>query len=224
MFSKAPVVGQVKTRLAAELGSDLAAQLQQAFIRDIGRRFSQQDTITPIRLVAVCTPHTEFPVFAELSQMGWALWLQGDGDLGARLKRAIRRSVEKGAERIVVIGSDSPTLPTELVEMAFAALRHTEVVIGPAFDGGYYLIGLNRELVAPFEGIDWGRPTVFSSTMARIEEAHISCTVLPFWYDIDQLDDLSLLARTVGLPGPYGRIDAPATETLLARIDRQSTK
>lgn len=224
MFSKAPVVGQVKTRLAAELGSELAAQLQQAFIRDIAQRFSQHSSIRPIHLVAVCAPNTDHPVFAEINRSGWALWQQGDGHLGVKLKRAIERAIENGIERIVIIGSDSPTLPIELVKMAFAALERTEIVIGPAFDGGYYLIGVNRQIDAPFERIDWGEPTVFKTTMTRIEEAGISCTVLPFWYDVDELDDLTFLARTMGSPGPYGQIDAPSTETLLARIERQSTK
>ncbi len=111
MFSRAPIAGKVKTRLAASLGDEAAAQIQAAFIRDLGNRYA---AFRGERLLAA-TPTSDHPVFAELVELGWRAVEQGAGDLGERLERWVRRLLESGPRRLVIIGSDSPTLPAELV-------------------------------------------------------------------------------------------------------------
>jgi glycosyltransferase A (GT-A) superfamily protein (DUF2064 family) len=96
------------------------------------------------------------------------------------------------ARRVVLIGSDSPGLPQEVLLEAFTGLETHDVVIGPAADGGYYLIGFTSHsiLPAPFRGIDWGGPTVFQSTLDVLREHGLDVHVLPLWNDLDEYEDL----------------------------------
>lgn len=243
LFAKAPVPGRVKTRLARDVGAEAAAELQRAFLLDLGRRFSPfgedpADQVDPIvRLdqvaqVVACSPDPDAPVFEQLAELGWRRWRQGDGPLGARLRRAFERAARQGAERVVLLGSDSPTLPALLVRQAFDALASgAEAVLGPVFDGGYYLVGgrtdggerasvaRGAELAAAlFDEIPWGGPTVFSTTVRRLETRGIAFEVLPFWYDVDTLTALRTLIDHLGLRGPHGRITAPETAATLERL------
>lgn len=214
MFSKAPVPGRVKTRLAVEIGAVGAADLQAAFIRDLGRRFARFDG----RRVLACEPDTTHAVFQELTGLGWTAATQGAGDLGARLMRALNNALGQGARGVVFIGSDSPSLPAQLVSAAFEVLSDRDVVLGPVFDGGYYLVGARAARLALFKGIPWGTERVFPATVRQLEAAGVSYGVLPFWYDIDDLESLRRLAEHVGLQGPYGRFEAAASEAALRKL------
>lgn len=215
MFAKAPVPGRVKTRLAAELGEEEAAALQAAFIRDLGRRFADFEGE---RLLAAA-PNPQHPVFRELIELGWRAVSQGPGGLGERIHRVVVDALASGPRRIVIIGSDSPTLPKALVSAALEALDEVDVTIGPVFDGGYYLLGTRRDSDVPFVDIPWGTSKVFSTTLAQLETARISYRVLPFWYDVDVRLSLDRLADHLGLEGPYGVIEAPSTEHCLRQLD-----
>jgi uncharacterized protein len=215
MMTKAPTLGKVKTRLARDVGDHAAARVQASFIADLGERFVGHEFGAWVS----CSPGTDHQSFEELQGRGWALSEQGEGTLGVRLQRALSRAFRDGASRVVFIGSDSPTLPIELVRAAFDELQRTDVVIGPVFDGGYYLIGSAVETPPIFEGIDWGTPTVFSSTIARLRDSSHRFSVLPYWYDVDDLADLRILADHLGLDGPYGRFEAPVTQRVLSDID-----
>ena len=95
-----------------------------------------------------------------------------------------------GFVRVVIIGSDSPTLPVEYIEQAFDALARAPVVLGPARDGGYYLIGLATGVLPPiFSDMPWSQPTLFNATRQRLSDAEIPLSVLPEWFDVDQLAD-----------------------------------
>jgi glycosyltransferase A (GT-A) superfamily protein (DUF2064 family) len=94
---------------------------------------------------------------------------------------------------VVAIGSDSPTLPVEFVADAFHRLEHLDCVLGPATDGGYYLIGLRAEQGGLFDGIEWGTPRVIAQTVARAQKSALSLALLPPWYDVDDAADLELL-------------------------------
>jgi rSAM/selenodomain-associated transferase 1 len=240
MFAKAPVPGRVKTRLARDVGAEAAAELQRAFLLDLGRRFScfgedrvdQVGRIAQIARLLACSPDPEAPVFEQLAELGWGRWRQGDGPLGVRLRRAFRRAARQGAERVVFLGSDSPTLPAVLVGQAFDALASgAEAVLGPGFDGGYYLVGGRTNggerastsrgwdlAGALFEEIPWGGPAVFSTTLRRLEARGIAYEVLPFWYDVDTLTALRTLIDHLDLRGPHGRIEAPETAATLERL------
>ncbi len=191
IFAKFWQPGRVKTRLAAHLGEVAASELYRAFLEASLSRFSQFAD----RRTLVYTPLDRQREFAELAANRWILAEQGNGDLGERMRRFFLASFGDGARRVVLIGSDSPTLPSEYIENAFAALKTHSVVLGPATDGGYYLIGAAEEVPPIFDGISWSEPTVLQNTILQLEEADIKYATLPAWYDVDELDDLVRLDR-----------------------------
>ena len=105
------------------------------------------------------------------------------------------RTWDEGGERVVLMGSDSPTLPIQYVHDAFAALQRAEVVLGPTSDGGYYLIGLQRPNRHLFEGIQWSTSRVWGQTIEILERLGCSHETLPKWYDVDDHSDLIRLSR-----------------------------
>lgn len=133
---------------------------------------------------------------------------QRGSDLGARLLGTIRSLRARGFRRVVVIGSDSPTLPPALLNQAFAALQQgAEVVLGPAEDGGYYLVGSTRVLPVMFEGIPWGTNRVLRATLQSLDRSGVRLFILPPWYDVDRPEDLERARRDLadwppGVPAP----------------------
>ncbi len=114
-------------------------------------------------------------------------------NLGERMKNAFKHSFDKGFERAVIIGTDSPTLPLSYIRKAFDVLKEVPVTIGPTFDGGYYLIGLSEQNETVFDDIEWSTSSVFSQTLARIKTANKQLCILPPWYDVDTPDSLGFL-------------------------------
>ena len=138
-----------------------------------------------------------YPSYAETSIKKWlgkenSLMPQTGEDLGERMKYAFTKVFSEGFASIVLIGSDCPDLPSILIDEAFKSLKDHDAVIGPSFDGGYYLIGFNRHTFAPgvFEGIEWGHADVFARTAGAFNKFDTRFFVLPRWRDIDTVDDL----------------------------------
>jgi rSAM/selenodomain-associated transferase 1 len=211
LFAKWPEPGRVKTRLAAVTSPAFAADVAFAFLRDTVERFA---AVSARRVLAFAPPDAG-PRFAEVVRERFALVPQADGDLGRRLASFIAGEVTAGAESVVVVGCDSPTLPPAYVEDAFAELSRADVVLGPATDGGYYLVGCGRRLPPIFDGIAWSGPTVLAESVARLADPSWRLALLPPWYDVDTLDDWRMLCghlaalRRAGLdPG------VPHTEAL----------
>ena len=119
---------------------------------------------------------------------------QPDADFGARLAHAFKTALADGAQHPVLIGTDSPTLPSHLLSVAHGALATHDVVLGPADDGGYYLLGMNATHPALFEGIAWSTDRALTQTLERARSAGLSVFLLPAWYDIDTGRDLERLA------------------------------
>ncbi len=177
------------------------------------------------RIVAF-TPSEAEADFMGLARGRYRLIPQSSGDLGARLSTFFRQQFEADADSVVVVGTDSPTLPVEFVERAFAELEHADVVLGPATDGGYYLVGLQKrgqvhywwenEPAPFFEGISWGSATVLAETVARLRDPARRLALLPPWYDVDTPADWALLRGHVAALRRAG-IDPgiPHTEALL---------
>jgi rSAM/selenodomain-associated transferase 1 len=212
IFAKHPTPGQVKTRLAAATSPEFAAQVADAMLRDTLDRLAAIDAERWL----VFTPHDAAPTMGEYPAGRYGLTPQGDGDLGQRLRRFLEEHMRSGTERIVVVGSDSPTLPVHFVVKAFDELQRAEVVLGPASDGGYYLIGCTRSVPMAFDGIAWGGSTVLTETIARLDTA-TPLAVLPPWYDVDTFEDWQILEGHVTALRKAG-IDpgVPHTETLFA--------
>jgi rSAM/selenodomain-associated transferase 1 len=192
IFAKAPVPGRVKTRLGLPPAS--AAALHAAFVQDVVARHQR-----PGRRVTVWrTLDLDHPLWQTLvDRHGIALAEQCDGPLGRRMASAFATELRPTGERshpVVILGTDSPTLPPRLVDAAFAALADVPAVIGPASDGGYYLLGL-RDGIPPIFGddIEWGTATVFERTIAALVAYGVAFRVLDPWYDIDRPADLALL-------------------------------
>ena len=130
--------------------------------------------------------------------------------------------LEEGADRVVLIGSDTPTLDPTMVISGFLCLEGRDVVIGPATDGGYYLVGARRSAPPIFEGVDWSSPNVLSQTIDRLADTELSLSILPPWYDVDTPDDVRMLAghlralRRAGFPPGLPRLEQLAQSAFLA--------
>ncbi len=209
LFAKWPRPGFVKTRLAATLGVSFATQLADAFLQDALTRL---DGIAEQQVV-LFTPDEDRDLFFGLTRNRWCLQAQGAGSLGERLQRFFEQSFALKSSAVVAVGTDSPTLPVEFARQAFKLLQSHEVVLGPAADGGYYLIGLSRHSPEIFDEIAWGTAEVLRQTVARL--TGIRLALLPIWYDVDTIDDWSMLqghlmaCRLAGWP-----IDCPRTAQL----------
>ncbi len=191
LFAKAPVPGGAKTRLVTPRGltADQAAALAAAMAADLSSRLA----CGPWRLVVhwADAEGAEPPV--ELLPAGVEWRPQGGGSLGERLERGLRFAVQNGGYAAAV-GSDHPELETERVEEAFEALHagRGDVVLGPAVDGGYYLIGVGSGAVRTrlFEGIAWSTASVLAQTLERCDELGLRVELLPVLTDVDTVDDL----------------------------------
>jgi len=213
LFAKWPRPGAVKTRLAAETSPEFAARVANSFLRDSLERLSALE----FDRVLASMPHEELASFANLAGDRWRLEPQCDGDLGARLAGFFVHQFEGAARRVVVVGTDSPTVPLDYVRAAFTCLNNADVVIGPATDGGYYLIGASRSIPHLFAKVPWSTPDVLRQTIARVESLSLKLALLPPWYDVDTIADWHMLRGHLAAMRRAG-IDplAPHTEALAA--------
>jgi rSAM/selenodomain-associated transferase 1 len=211
LFAKRPEPGQVKTRLAAATSAAWAARLAAAFLRDTIERLSSVDA----QRFLVFDPPDAAPFFTELVRDRFTLVPQESGDLGQRMSGFLQDQFRRGATAVVLVGIDSPTLPVECLERAFEALERAHVVLGPATDGGYYLIGCAPPLPPLFAGVRWSTPHVLGDTVARLPAPGSRVEVLAPWYDVDTLDDWRMLQGHLALLRRAG-IDpgVPHTEQL----------
>ena len=129
----------------------------------------------------------------------------------------IEQQLSLGADAVVLVGADSPTLPVAYIEQAFAELRRADVVLGPAMDGGYYLVGCGRRVPPIFHGIAWSTGQVLAQTLARLEDRSWRLALLPPWYDVDTSADCGLLRTHIAALRRAGvDPEVPHTEALLA--------
>jgi hypothetical protein len=197
---KYPRPGAVKTRLIPALGAARACELYRALVRqtlatvgDFVRPHGQGSAVSvEVRLAGA--PDAA----AARAWLGDAIAIreQGDGDLGARMERATREAFAEGATAAVVIGADCPQLAPPHLRAALAALRENEVVLGPATDGGYYLIGLREARPELFRGIAWSTEAVLAQTLAAARAASLACHLLEPLRDVDDPADLAVWAAT----------------------------
>ena len=201
IFAKPPVPGQVKTRLAPP---QQAAALARAFLVDT---YATVATLTWALPIVATTGELD----AELREdVGNAIWLQGDGDLGARLERILRRALDS-APAAIAIGADAPGLPRDIYERAHAALASADAVIGPSDDGGFYLLAIKRCPDGLLANLPWSSPVTFAKTLDRLRDVGMSPVVLDSWFDIDRPEDLDRLRADLS-----ARPDAaPATRRAL---------
>jgi hypothetical protein len=216
IFVKHPVAGQVKTRLTGELGDNRAAEIYAAFIADIVDRFRHTADGRVLCFSPDTVPARQY--FETLVAGAYGLWPQPEGDLGVRMERFFEQHTVGTDKRVVVLGSDSPTLPREYVEHAFDELAAADCVLGPATDGGYYLIGMRDRVWPVFSNIEWSGCRVLELTVHRLAEAGAKLALLPVWYDVDTPADLTVLTGHLrALAAADSCINLEATRRVLAK-------
>jgi hypothetical protein len=213
VFVRPPAEGSAKTRLAELLGARGAAALYAAFVEDILRLCERVHAAGRVDIALWSTRPNDDVVSSWASRLGTTTRLQPQGDLGVKMGAAFEYGLQR-YERIVIIGSDLPTLPIELIASAFDALENAPLVLGPANDGGYYAVGAARNFRPSFEGVRWSTVHALRDT-AEANASHRIAQIAP-WYDIDVPRDLTLLRAHLSLDESA----APATARCLAEIAR----
>ncbi len=200
MFAKYPAPGKVKTRLRRHYPDEMIVCLYRAFIEDLlaglagGGDYEFRFAYHP--------PEREEDFRREFGA-AYTYLPQTDGTLGEKMAGAFRACFAEGFREVVLIGSDSPDLPREIIAVAFGKLTDHGAVLGPAGDGGYYLIGFRRDAFTDraFTGIAWGGDDVAAKTLVILRQEKTRVHLLPVWRDIDTPADLAALVAASGNTG-----------------------
>ena len=203
LFAKSPVPGRVKTRLLTVLPPEVATELHSAFVLDMVERFRRLDD-------------TEFELHTDTCSDAWQSLgvtrkVQISGDLGLKMVHGLQQGLDRGFERVVIVGSDAPTLPVSHVQ----SLLHSraDIALGPATDGGFYAISAGRPHPAMFDSVRWSQSDTMARSVASIARCGLTVEVGPEWFDIDEPADLEKLLRASDLP--------PHTAACVAKIKAQ---
>lgn len=213
IFVKYPQAGLVKTRLAKEIGKNKACLLYRLFVETILKR-------TPDKRFSRIIFY--WPVHKKKEMRNWLgndfkMYPQKGKDLGERLSQAFKFVFQKGAKRVVAIGTDSPTLDKRIILDAFCELETRPCVIGPSLDGGYYLIGLSIFKPELFKGISWGEDVVFGQTVEQLRRLKLSYSLLEPTVDVDSYRDILLLRKKLKIAHQK---NPPGLNCLLTTLDK----
>jgi uncharacterized protein len=199
IFAKTPLPGLVKTRLTPPLSAEESADLYRCMLLDTIARVSTLPYDTFLFY------HGDERYFRGIASAAELIAQQGD-DLGARLAQAFALLDSRGYRACSVIGTDAPDLPLSYIEESFRSLdAGSDVVFGPAEDGGYYLVGVSGRHAELFHDIPWSSDKVLATSLERARASRLAAALLPSWYDVDCIDDL----RRPGLSDPSS--EAPLT-------------
>ncbi|MFZ0426527.1 MAG: TIGR04282 family arsenosugar biosynthesis glycosyltransferase [Acidobacteriota bacterium] len=195
VFARFPRAGQVKTRLAAGIGTAAALRVYRAMLFDSLERFCSVPAAGRRLFLSGCSEQEGRELLARSTcTEGFSIALQKGQDLGARLSNALRE-VGPCAGGFLILGADSPTVPLSYLRRAVRALARVPVVLGPAVDGGYYLLAVRESRRELFEGIDWGSNKVLEQTLSHLGPGEY--LLLPRWFDLDTADDLEKVRQEV---------------------------
>jgi rSAM/selenodomain-associated transferase 1 len=191
LFVKYPEKGMVKLRLAADLHEEHVVQLYRCFVHDTLETVKRIDT----DLFICFTPVDTLPRFQGWLGSHLRFLPQNGNDLGERMRHCFATVFAHGYHHAILMGSDSPDLPEDYVTKGFSLLKTNDVVLGPATDGGYYLIGLSNTTGTQnlFEDLPWGTSTVLQETLGKIRLMNHTVGLLPDWSDVDTITDLKHL-------------------------------
>jgi len=208
LFTRPVVPGRTKTRLAHGVGADAAASLAEAFLID---SYNLVTTIHAGRVIVCLAESGPLPELTPRPQT----WLQGGGDLGERMAHAAIHALTSDPSWVIIVGSDSPGLPSSHLRRAVHLLQSgADSVLGPAEDGGYYLLGLRRCPPALLSRLDWGTAHAARDTLGRLRDQGFDPQLLPTWFDIDTCEDLGRLQQLLD----EGLAVAPETLHALIRL------
>lgn len=196
VFAREPLPGRVKTRLAAAIGEQSAAERYETMLRDVLNSVRQLAGVTTV--VYWACEEEALPRLAEQYQCRSRR--QGTGELGERMQAAFEEMFAAGCETCCIIGSDAPDLPPAYIQQAYELLvtEQADAVFGPSRDGGYYLLGLRRVCTGLFVDIAWSSAVVLEQSVAAAHSAGLTTALLPEWQDIDTVDDLNEYLQRTG--------------------------
>jgi hypothetical protein len=222
IVAKYPSPGRVKTRLGATIGYEQSALLYGAFLQDLADRFSQAAPVDGYDLLWACVE--DAATMASVLGAEARIIVQRGDDFAERLYYICRDVAARGYTRTAILGSDSPQVPGAAIAEAFAALRDTDVVLGPADDGGYYLVGLWNQPAPPdlFTGITMSTPLVFTQTVERAHSLGLAVRVAPATFDVDNEVDLLRLAHALDAFPALAPRTHMLLESMLTRMTRMS--
>jgi rSAM/selenodomain-associated transferase 1 len=215
VMAKAPLAGQVKTRLLPALTAQEAAELSRSLLVDQLNHLQELDATD---FYLVFAPDEARVLMTELAPPCFCLLPQQGGDLGVRMETIFAKLAQMGHKNIALVGGDLPPVPLRYIVEAYAFLESSNhrVVLGPSRDGGYYLVGCNQPTPEIFQGMSWSHSQVLAQTRDKLVRLQIDYHILSRWFDIDTPDDLRHLKSV---------LDAvlekrmPNTLPLLRRLD-----
>ena len=202
LFAREPVAGKVKTRMHSHLSPQQTATVYSAFLQDSLGLLEHCDASHKVVASADAEGLDGLRLLLDPSGARQLSFVVQQGtDLGLRMEKVLEEAFEKGAKRVVILGTDSPSLPIQSIDNALAELLKADVVLGPCVDGGYYLIGVTAKAFdcsgdALFRGIDWSTGSVLQQTVAAISNAEtdaLGLKLLAPWYDVDHPQDAAFL-------------------------------
>ena len=215
VFTREPVPGLSKTRLAARIGPRNAAALAHAFTHDALAKACELGAPLVIAASASGALHHNRYFRTLARRFDAALVDQEHGNLGVRMARVLTAFAPSGA---LLIGTDTPSLPGSILRQAVALVRRNHVVLGPSLDGGYYLVGIRGAVPDMFRGIRWGGSRVLRQTLTRLNELEIRPALAPAWYDVDRWGDLMVLAEHLRRLAQSRAQPCPHTAKVLAQL------
>ena len=221
LMAKAPIAGEVKTRLVPPLTALEAAALNICFLRDMAANIQNVSETEAAAGLVVYTPAGAEAAFDGVLPKGFELLVQRGNSLGERLCNATDDLLKRGYGAVCLINSDSPNLPKSILIQAMESLatEGDRVVLGAAEDGGYYLIGLKHAHRNLFNEIAWSTSDVLARTKQRAAEINLAVELLPTWYDVDDAETLDRLCLEMFLPpSSNGAYPAPHTRAFLESI------
>lgn len=189
IFVRNPELGKVKTRLAATIGNEKAFQIYEELLRHT-RQISENLPVRKLLFYANSINRND-----NWQPEHYQKNLQPAGDLGKKMQFAFDTAFTAGAKKVIIIGSDCYELTSGIIEQAFQTLEKYDAVIGPAADGGYYLLGFSRPNATVFQGKTWSTETVFEDTIKDLQNDDFSCFLLPVLNDVDEEKDLGELQK-----------------------------
>ncbi len=192
IFARFPERGRCKTRLASTMGADAALEIYRALLTHTFDTAQEAGYTTELRV----TPDQYAANRPEWATEPGSIRPQGAGSLGDRMHLGFAEAFQEGIDKVVVIGTDCPQLDKHILARAFEVLETHEAVLGPAHDGGYYLLGLRREVPTLFSGIPWSTSLVLETTKTILKQENISYLLLPTLTDVDTEDDFRLVRQT----------------------------
>ena len=213
LFARDLILGQVKTRLSSLFDDETILRLYTCFVEDSLEKIRQVDNAD---CFVGISPSNISGFFNRIEDSGTRLFIQQGKDLGDKMRQAFVDRFSDGYKKVVIIGSDSPSLPVSYINQALNSDK--DLMLGPSTDGGYYLIAMTGKVSEVFDGIAWGTEQVLDETLNRVKKAGVSLELLPVWYDVDFPEDLKFLKTHLELITQSGLCEVGKTKKILDEI------